>query len=235
MIFEPDFFLSKYVKTVQDIYRNRSFLKQLSCIDSVVQLLASIIISAVETEQRFRQLDCLKVLRAIVKDRHDPELSQETVSLLFKLYKHYIFDHREDIQWCISALLRGRQLRDSELSWIIERYKESEHLANRLLRYPVDSPLVYNWVKKIYDEGGIDGRNSELLGLMIRDCLPDKIKNESKETLIWAVFYSRANINIKAALLEELYSEENVKSFIEVCMRLELPLVMNNILRKFYG
>lgn len=235
LLFEPECYLSSYVKNVRDIYNNKSFLKKLPCTDTVVNKISNLIVSAIEINKRFRQLDCLKILRAIIKDRHEQKLSQETVSLLFAIYKHYIFDHREEVQWCVSALLRGRKLKDSELSWIIKNYKQSDHLVNRLLRYPADNPSVFNWASELYNKGGIKGRNSELLGLLIRNGLPNNIKKETKETIIWAVFYSRASTNIKIDILEANYSEKNLKSFIEVCMRLRLPLAIKNVLKKRYG
>ena len=231
MLFEPNAFLSKYVRSVKDIYQHRYYLKILPSIDSVIQPLAGFILDALENELRFRQFDCLKVIRAIVRDEHDPELSPETISLLFRLYRHYIYDSRDEIQWCVSSFLRGRQLLDSEVLWIISNWQESKHFINRILRYPVVHQRIIKWAKARYRAGDLADRKSELIGLLISDSIPSSVARETQETLIWAIYYSRAKEREKAQLLDSLFSTQYAESFIEVCVRLRLVTPMRNVLK----
>ena len=110
---------AKLVQSPKDIYELRSTLKYAQYSENIVRHLAYILVNAVDSGARFRQFDCLKVLRAIVKDQTEPQLSPETTSLLFRLYKHYIFHHREEVRWCVSAILRGRVLAELELDWLL--------------------------------------------------------------------------------------------------------------------
>jgi len=224
MLFEPNELLRKYVHSVKDIYRHRYYVRNLPSTDLIVQSLAGYILDALEKGVRFRQFDCLKVMKAIVKDKHDTELSSETISLLFRLYRHYIFDSRGEFQWCATSLLRGRQLLDSEVSWIITNWQESAHLINRLLRYPVAHASIVQWAKARYKARDLEDRKSELIGLLILDSIPSLVGREKKETLIWAVYYSRAKDRDKARMLESLFSAQDAESFIKVCIRLRLVL-----------
>ena len=232
MLFEPNGLLPQYVHSAHDIYKHRYYLRHLPSTDLTVQSLAGYILDALDKRMRFRQFDCLNVLRAIVKDEHDPELSSETISLLFGLYRHYIFDSRDKFQWCVSSLLRGRQLLDSELSWIITNWKKSAHLINRLLRYPVGHPSIIRWAEARCRAQDLEDRKSECIGLLISDTIPGFVAREKKEMPIWAVYYSRTTDEHKARMLESLFSAQNAESFIEVCIRLRLVRPMRNVLEQ---
>ena len=235
MILDPETYLQKYIRSLYDIYKYRVLLKQLPYKDYVVQYLANFILSALSNKQRFRQLDSLKVIKSITKCQHSPELSADTISILFRLYQHYIFYEKDEMQWCMSSILKDRPLLDSEISWIIDNCHKSKHLINRLLKYPFNNCLIDEWAHKMYKSEKLKGRKSELIGILIKNNIPDFVKQEKIERLIWAAFYSKVGLKIKSKILKSLFSPEALDSFIKVCVRLELPTVMRFAIKKLNG
>lgn len=209
------------VQTPQDMYYLRSVLKQVPYSEEVVRHFAKIMVDAVSSGRRFRQFECLKVLRAIAKDQTKPQLSCEAISLLFQLYQHYIFHHRNEVQWCVSALLRGRPLIEEELDWLLARWEDSEHFINRILRYPVYHPKLAAWAAQVYRHHLLEDRLSELIALAIVESIPDFAQNEPSDDLIWAIYYSKASQQVKELLLLERFDSDALDSYVEVSLRLQ--------------
>lgn len=235
MLFEPKKYLSKYIKSVYDIYFNRYLLRRLGHCDFAVNYIAKIILFAIHKNKRFRQLDCLKTLRYILKnkDESDEDLSSSTISLLFKLYKHYILGGKEELQNCVNIFIKDKLLKEKELEWLINNYNKSNHCINRLLRYPLKNHLISIWASKVYKENKIENRDSELIALFIKDDFSYLLtKNYDKETLIWAVYYSKMDLAKKSKILNELFDINLLNSFMEVCIRLNLISTIKNLLKQ---
>jgi hypothetical protein len=64
----PPEFVQERVRTVRDIYENRSFLKQLPGSNDTVSHIANIILAAIRAQDRMRTMDCLKILRDLVRN-----------------------------------------------------------------------------------------------------------------------------------------------------------------------
>jgi hypothetical protein len=147
----------------------------------------------------------LKVLRAIIKNKDNGKLSSSTITKLFNLYQHYIFDEREEVQWCVSSLLKDKQLLDSEIQWFIGNYDKSVHLINRLLRYPIQNELIRKWALRAYTNKKLTERRSELIALLIEDDIPDAARGEKNEVLLWSVYYAKIEKQKKSVLLSKYF------------------------------
>ena len=218
---------AKLVQSPKDIYELRSTLKYAQYSENIVRHLAQILVNAVDSGARFRQFDCLKVLRAIVKDQTEPQLSPETTSLLFRLYKHYIFHHREEVRWCVSEILRGRVLAELELDWLLMRWEQSLHFVNRLLRYPIYDPKLADWATQVNGHELLANRHSEVIALAIKDCLPEFAELYSNDAVIWAIFYAQVPDRMKEKMLISSFSFDSLESYIEVSLRLESRVALH--------
>lgn len=236
MILEPEGILDDYCVSIRDVYEKRSLIKELPYKSWIVEKIGGIILSAIKAKNRFRQLPCLKALRSIVKDKLSPPLSEEAVTILYEIYKNYIFSGKPDYEWCVSSLIKGRELKSQEIEWLIRNWSKSDHLVNRLLRYPSNNPQVSNWAKTVYENGGLLDRKSELIARFIGDDFANLLKHEkSSAVLVWAVYYSLVNIKEKEEMLIQIASLFDESNLIEVCSRLKLSEPLKVMLKVHYA
>ena len=95
--------------SVEDIFVNRYYLRDAKCTPNDLKHLLDIVLSALAEGRRFRQVDCLKVLKRIVKQwPADDPFPTDLTDRLFLLYTHYIYSASEDSQWAVSVMLKGR-------------------------------------------------------------------------------------------------------------------------------
>jgi hypothetical protein len=222
----PEEHLLAYVRDTKDIYEHRSLLKQLLLDDKVLDHVLDIVIRAIEDKARFRTLDCLKVIKAIL--RNNPfglELDTRIVRKLFYLYKTFIYHKSEEIQVCVNLLVRSQSLDDDCVSWLVSNWDRSEHSLNRLLRYTRRHPLIIQWAKDRYQQGQLLDRRAEVIALLIDESIPLFIK-EGNATLVWAIYYSRNSDETKQKLLMERFSAESLDALWKVSVKLGYPAVI---------
>jgi len=231
MLFAPETYLPRYIRTARDIYQNRTLLRQLPSNQHTLNYLLDIIIKTVQEGIRFRTLDCLKVVKELVKGR-PPELvlPSDTVDKLFSLYQEFVFHRNEEVQWCVSWFIKSVVLSDDSVEWLISNYRRSEHLVNRLLDYPTRHPRIVEWAEDIWRSGELRNRKSQVIGLLISDEIPAYVNERDNTSLIWAIYYARVPAETKQKLLTEHYSPESIDAFLEVCRRLEYPSVIKSAL-----
>ena len=229
MILEPHGLLDKYCTSARDIYENRYILRELPYEEWIVEKIAKIIIISIREKKRFQQLPCLRVLRSIVKGNNSPPLSVNSVSLLFQIYQHYIFCGKADYEWCVSSLLRGRNLNQGEIQWLIDNWNKAERIVNRLLRYPSYDSLISEWARQRYINSELLDRKSEVMACFISDDFSDICKKESPDSIIWAIYYANLSIKQKEDMLDYM-ARYNEQELIQVCLRLKLAKPLKTML-----
>ena len=235
MILRPARYLAREVRSVSDIFEHRHYLRDSHCSPNDLKHLLGIVLAAVEGKKRFRQLDCLKVLKRIIKSRFsDIPLSPEITDKLFAIYKNYIFSSNEEIQWAVSVFLKGRLLRNEQIRWLVEHYSESKHIVNRLLRYPVPDDLIRVWATTVLsDPTAMEERRAELVAILITNEIPKITPTPDSKTFAWAVFYaSLLDKAVKTRLLKSVLDSENLDDVAEVATRSNLPDVLEFILEQ---
>ena len=190
MLFEAEQRVPPLIQGVRDIYEHRHILKQLSFSEAIVAHFAKTIRVALETGQRFRQFESLKVLRSAVVAGNGKVLPAIVVCDLFAIYRSLILKSREEIQWCLSRLIKDRELTDTDVKWLVAHWKQSVHITNRLLRYPTRNLLVEKWAKERYGADDVPGRRSEIIALLLHEGI-DSIVNEKPDTMAWAIMQAR--------------------------------------------
>lgn len=222
----------KTIASVDDIFVNRYHIRDAKCsVDDLKQLL-DLVITALDQRRRFRQLDCLKVLKRIIRVwPPDDRFPADITDRLFRLYKHYIFSANKDVQWAVSVMLKGQALRDKQVQWLIGHYQDSSHILNRLLRYPRRHQNISSWARKILaDASAFPERRSELLGLLIDGSLPSAASDESSKVVAWAIYHSAASNPAKTKLLKKVVDPDNFWDVVDIAERSNFPDVIEHLL-----
>jgi hypothetical protein len=231
-LFEPPERLPNLVADVREIYSRRHFLKQLPFDEGAIAYLAGVVRRALHSSQRFRVFDCLKVLRAIVVKGNGQRLSPTTVRDLFAIYRRLILSAREEMQWCLSRLVKDQELDDADVSWLLSHWEESEHLVNRLLLYPGRHPAIEAWARERYARAELDDRKSELIARLLEADDLAAFRNEDPETLGWAVFRSRRTIEDKVSLFTTLVPRLQGATIVDFALRLDAPELIREALKE---
>jgi len=228
----PEQSLPLHIQSVKNIYERRYLLKQLLLSEDTINYLLDIIIEAINNKARFRTLDCLRVLKAILRNNpFGTDLSELTIKKLFFLHRTYILHKNEDVGACANSLVISRCLDDVSIRWIIANWEKSDHLLNRLLRYPVKNSLISQWAAEIYHSGRLKDRISEVIALLIDENIPTYIK-ENRNTIVWSIYYARIPDNTKQSLLMENFSIEAADSLWKIATRLKFPNVIQFMRQK---
>lgn len=222
MVFEPNEYLPKFVKSTRDIYQHKSVLKRLPCTAFVMGYLAQIVLDDIRANKRFRRADCLKVLRAIIRNNEAmPRFAQETVRMLFQIYPALIFEVPEDAQWAASVLIKGQTLEESEIQWLIENYRRSVHILNRLLLYPEPHPIIEAWAERVYKADEFPEREAEVVALLIHNDIPPYVSCED-EIKLEAIARARISDSVKDALIRKFACPNNYDKVLELALRLRM-------------
>jgi hypothetical protein len=233
LTYEPEEYVLGQIKTVRDLYEHRIPLKAFVGTDRIVSHIAGIMLAAIDDGVRMRTLDCLKVLRALVKSGQPAALKPDTIAMLFRIYREFIFRDNENVRWCVSVILKGKLLSDAAIDWLVQNSSRSEHLVNRLLLYPEPHPKIRKWAKRIHDEGGLPRRRSEVMALLLtQGSAYHFARNNDLNTFAWAVFKSHLERQQKIALLGKYSAFETFASVIEIADRLESPELLRQVLTK---
>ena len=233
LTYEPEEYVLGKIKTIRDLYQHRTPLKAFIGTDPIVSHIAGIIVTAIEDGIRMRSLDCLKVLRAVVRSGDPTALKPDTIALLFRIYQQFIFRENENVQWCASVILKGKILSDDAVDWLVQNSSKSEHIVNRLLLYPEPHPTIQRWAKRIYDEDRLPRRRSEVIALLLAQNSADLLaRNNDLNTFVWAVFKSHLERKQKLALLGKYSTFETFASVVEIADRLQSPELLRQVLTK---
>jgi hypothetical protein len=229
-LFEPSNRLPSIVHNVRDIYLRRYFLKQLPFDESAIAYLASLIRSALESGQRFRVFDCIKVLKAIIKNGDVQHLSITTTSDLFAIYRQLVLSSGDEMQWSLSRLIKDQNLDDSDISWLLSNWEQSDHIVNRLLLYPAPHPAIEAWAGERYDRKELSNRQSELIARLICVDGVEAFLDVDAVTLGWAVLRSQKTIDDKINLLCSLVSRLHHESIVNFATRINSPKIISEAL-----
>lgn len=232
LTFEPIKYVHQYIKNVKDLYEYRIPLKKINGNNKIISHIASIIIKAIDNHQKLRTLECLKILRALTKKIDNKELTPSTIEMLFRIYQEFIFRPNEQIQWCVSAIIKTKLLGDDAIEWLIKNQHKSEHIVNRLLLYPTSHPKIKLWAEKIYKKKLFEERRSELIALIIDHKNIEQLTiKEDLNTMSWAIYKAHLNRIEKIDLLKKYCDFESFASVVEIADRLQSPPLLKYLLR----
>lgn len=236
LTYEPEKFLTRYVRDVRGIYHCRFVVRGFIGSNEIISYIANIIVGAIEAGERMRTLDCLKVLKSLVKQNatSELELQSDTIDKLFRIYQEFIFRDNEEVQWCVSVFLKDRPLSEDAIDWLIDNESKSDHIVNRLLLYPIPSdPKILSWAQKVYEEDALPDRRSEIIAILLSACdANDLASDNDPNEFLWGVFKSHLPYRDKVALLKKHCCLEAFGSVVDIASRLKSPDILQHFLRK---
>jgi hypothetical protein len=231
--------IRQYVASVGDIYEMRALLKECRWDTDSLDYLLSVFVQAVTTRSRFvKKVDCFKVLRyAIRRNFSVVQLPNGILDKLFFLYKEFLCStppvHGDIVYW-LSVALKDQILSAEQVGWLVENVTrlEDETILNRLLRYPARNEVIERWAMQSVDSDLIQGRESEVYGILINDRIPDMLKEKDPDKLAWGVYYSKNSTDTKERLLLDVAGRTNYRSVCSICYRLNLPSVIRDLIER---
>ena len=232
MFFDPVPHVRCRVRSVGDIFEIRHELKRLVYRPAVLSHLARLVRRALAEGRRFRVFECVRVLRAQAVAADGRVLPAPVVRDLFAIYQRLILGGREELQWALSRLVKDQRLNEDEIRWMAERWRESDHLVNRLLRYPVPHPAVTAWIRERYANRELRDRTSELLALLIPEDGIAPFSREDPIVLAWAVFKANLPLDKKLGNMESLVTHLPAELIAEMSICLVSPRLIYRALRR---
>ena len=219
LLFYPDKYIKQYIATPKVIFENRILLRNIRFTSQSFRNLVQAVIDAIEDKNKIRTLHRLIILKSILYSNREVELEKDVIDMLFHLFRLYIFSQGTSLNVEISRqannLIRNQPLDETQILWLIENYKRSGHILNRLLRYPGVNENVVNWARTLYEQNELPERRAEVVGLLISDTLPELCINEDVNMVLWAIYYSRNSPAIKRKLLLSVVNRDNIESCID--------------------
>jgi hypothetical protein len=210
LVFYPDEYVIKQITSTKDMYAYRFTLRNIKFANGSFRHLLTLVTNAVEHNQRLKTYACIKLLRDILQTNTDIELEKDITDKLFYLFQRFVFSANPEVQRHANNLIRGRLLADEQIVWLIENYKKSLHIVNRLLRYPQSNMHITAWAREMYACKELPERTAEVLSILITNDLPAIDPGEDINSILWAIYYSKNTSEIKQELLLHVVNEENL-------------------------
>jgi len=223
--------------SILSLHRIVGFYRSIKYTNLSFRHLLHIVTNTVENNKRFRTYVCIKLLRDILQTNTDIELEKDITDKLFYLFQHFIFSANSEVQRHANNLIRNRLLADEHILWLIDNYKKSLHIVNRLLRYPQPNTQIAVWAQEIYTHKELPDRTAEVLSILISDNLPAIYPDEDINSVLWAIYYSKNTSEVKRRLLLGVINEDNlhqcVGSITSIAIRIDCGSLIEELVKKY--
>ena len=230
--------ITEYIRNIDDVYEKRAILKVCRWDFKSFDYLLSIFVKTVLNKSRFvKKVDCFRVVRSAIRNNFvGCQFPHEILNKLFCLFKEFLqlIPHvNYDIVSWLSVALKGQVLSDEQIDWLIQSAAMDKTVLNRLLRYPISNRSIEQWAMQALDSEIIQGRESELYGILIKERIPDLLIGRDSNEIAWGIYYSKNKDETKERLLLDVSETANYRSVCEIAYRLNLPNVVEELLRLF--
>lgn len=178
----------------------------------ILNHLLDTVIDKIKSKQRFQKITFIKLIRW----QCDKTFIDSTTSdKLFFVFKTLINEVNETIAWSLSMTIKDIELSQENIDWLIDNYEISEHIQNRLLRYPKPNKAITIWCDQRLKKKDLENRLSELIGLRLNFGTSFTFKD--KTSLIWGIHYSKLPDKTKKELLLKHLTADNFEELIKIC------------------
>lgn len=178
----------------------------------ILNHLLDTVIDKIKNHQRFQKITFIKLIR---KQCYNTIIESTTSDKLFFVFQSLINEVNKEIAWTLSVTIRDIELSQENIDWLIVNYEISEHLQNRLLRYPKPNKAITTWSAQRLKEKDLDNRLSELIGLRLN--FDTSFTFKDKTSLIWGIHYSKLSDITKKELLLLHLKADNFEELIKIC------------------
>lgn len=178
----------------------------------ILNHLLDTVIEKIKSNQRFQKITFIKLIRWQCDKSF---IDSKTSDKLFFVFKSLINEVNESIAWSLSVTIKDIELSQENIDWLIDNYEISEHLQNRLLRYPKPNKAITSWCDQRLKKKDLDNRLSELIGLRLN--FDTNFTYKDKTSLIWGIHYSKLSNKTKKELLLKYLTADNLEELIKIC------------------
>lgn len=178
----------------------------------ILNHLLDIVIEKIKNNQRFQKITFIKLIRWQCDTTFIDIITSDK---LFFVFKSLIIEVNEKIAWSLSVTVKDIELSQENIDWLIDNYEISEHLQNRLLRYPKPNKAITIWCDQRLKKKDLDNRESELIGLKLN--FDTKFTFKDKISLIWGIHYSKLSNELKKELLLKHLTADNFEELLKIC------------------
>lgn len=172
------------------------------------------VIEKIKCKQRFQKITFIKLIRWQCDNTF---INTTTSDKLFFVFKSLINEVNETIAWSLSVTIKDIELSQENIEWLIDNYEISEHIQNRLLRYPKPNRTITTWCDQRLRKKDLDNRLSELIGLKLN--FDTSFTFKDKTSLIWGIHYSKLSDKSKKELLLKHLTADNFDELIKICKK----------------
>lgn len=178
----------------------------------ILNQLLDIAIDKINIKQRFQKITFIKLIRCHCDNTF---IDMKTSDKLFFVFKSLIYEVNETIAWSLSVIIKDIEISQENIEWLIENFESSEHIKNRLLRYPKPNKSIFDWSGIRLKDKDLENRKSELIGLKLNFDQAFNIKD--KNNLLWGIHYSKLPDSKKKELLLIHLTMNNFEELIKIC------------------
>jgi hypothetical protein len=204
----------KYFQDYESVIKYKELIKYAEPNKNILNQLLDITIEKIRNKSRYKKTILIILIRSQLKPIY---IDKNTSKKLFFIFQSLILKLRSNITWSISILIRDIVLSKDNIKWLINNHEKSEHIHNRLLRYPKPNKDITKWGKCCLKERILNNRISELIGLQLNFNRNYTYKN--KTVLIWGIHYSKLKNSVKKQLLLKHLTQNNFEEMIKICER----------------
>ncbi|WP_276500680.1 hypothetical protein [Terrimonas pollutisoli] len=206
----PDEILKEY----QFVVMYKEFIKSATPQKRILNALLDITLDKIRLNKRFQKITMIRLIRS----QSHPEVVDKIIAeKLFELFRSLLWTVNDEIAWKLSVSLRDIMLTKEQLFWLIDNYKRSVHIQNRLLRYPQKNTIISEWAKQVYSNHELKDREVELAGLILN--IDQGFRLQDSAAFLWAIHYSKLPVKTKKQLLWKNLSHDNFLEFLKICDR----------------
>lgn len=206
----PDECLESY----ESIISHKDLLRRTKPSEKILHRLLDILIERISKNLRYQKLTMVK----LIKQQLHPELmTDEVINRLFFIFQSLIVDATDEVAWKLTMTIKDIELGDEQIIWLVDHYEKSNHIINRLLRYPKANKTIYRWAQKCLDNAELENRLSELIGIQLNFNI--KYKHKDKIAYVWGIHYSKLDERSKKDLLLKAITVKTIDEVIKICER----------------
>ncbi|MEC4036912.1 hypothetical protein [Myroides odoratimimus] len=208
----------------KSIIKNKELLRYASPDQRILNNILDVAIGKMKHKQRFQKITFIKLIRCQCENI---QVDSTTGDKLFYIFKSLISTVNDKISWSLSVTIKDKVISQENINWLIENYEISEHIQNRLLRYPFPNKAITKWANQRLKKKDLNERLSELIGLKLNFDTNFSCKDKTK--LVWGIHFSKLSEELKKELLLKHVTTENLEYVLEICDRNSFTDIIHNL------
>ena len=210
----PEDFPLDLICDYSSILRFRDYLKNSQPDKQLLTILLDIVLLKIGRGQRFQKIVLLKL---ISNHLNCGDIDTGIIDKVFRIYQQLICHEPDEVCWKLSKLIKDRELLPDQVNWLLANYESSEHILNRILRYPVKNKSISQWAETAINNEELANRRAEIIGLILN--FRPKYRHRDHQALAWGIYYSKLSDEEKRALLDKHFYADSLGELLKICER----------------